>query len=289
MKNKIKLIGVFILVLAIIAVGLIFIFHDKIIARYIPAVEQIGAIDIKVKNDTTYIRSKLTVKNKTFLKIQIDTIKYKVSLFDKVYLQSDKYIGVLLRGYGTDTLDFSLKIPYVTILKDLRSERKKGDSTSYSINVSLQYSTALGKAEMPINKSARIKIPQPPELEVVEIKYRKIRFKSIHAEAKIKIINYSSVTLLIKEMRYSMSILKQGNLKGSYSEPFKIKPKGTTFIDLPIEINPTNLGKTIFQMIINKDTYDYTLTMNAILESSNGFKESFNIDLTKNGKMELKK
>lgn len=289
MKNKIILIGVFILFLAIILCGVAFIFRAEIIARYIPAVEQIGVIDIKVKNDTSYISSKLTVKNKTFLKIQIDTIKYKVSLFDKVYLESQKYIGMLLHGYRTDTLDFSLKIPYATIVKDLKAERKKGDSASYSINISLQYSTILGKAEMPISKSAKIKIPQPPELEVVEIKYKKIRMKSIFAEVKIKIINYSAVTLSIKEMRYSMNILKQGNLKGNYNEPFEIKPKATTFINLPIEINPTNLGKTIFEIIINKDTYDYTLSMNAILESSNGFKESFNIDLTKNGKMELKK
>src|ERR1035437_3173008 len=289
MKNKIKLIGVFIIVLAMIVVGVIFIYQTEIIAHYIPAVEQIGVIDIKVKNDTTYISSKLTVQNKTFLKIGIDTMKYKVSLFDKAYLQSQRYIGMLLRGYGTDTLDFSLKIPYVTIIKDLKAERKKGDSASYSINISLQYSTALGKAEMPISKSAKIKIPQPPELEVVEIKYKKFRFKSILAEAKIKIINYSAVTLSVKEMRYSMDILKQGNLKGNYKEPFEIKPKGTTFINLPIEINPTNLGKTIFEIIINKDSYDYILTMNAILESDNGVKESFNIGLTKNGKMELKK
>src|ERR1035437_2793254 len=99
MKSKIKLISVFILVLAIIAAGLIFIFHDKIIARYIPLVEQIGVIDIKVKNDTTYVRSKLTVKNKTFLKVGIDTIKYKVSLFNKAYLERRRYIGMVLRGY----------------------------------------------------------------------------------------------------------------------------------------------------------------------------------------------
>ena len=179
MKNKIKLIGVFILVLIIIAVGVLFIYQAEITAHYIPDVKQIGGIDIKVKNDTSYISSKLTVKNKTFLKIGIDTIKYKVSLFDKVYLESQKYIGKVLHGYGTDTLDFSLKVPYTTILKDLRAERKKEDSASYSINISLQYSTALGKAEMPISKSAKIKIPQPPELEVVEIKYKKFRFKSI--------------------------------------------------------------------------------------------------------------
>src|ERR1039458_2399935 len=79
MKNKIKLIGVFILVLIIIAVGVLFIYQAEITAHYIPDVKQIGGIDIKVKNDTSYFSSKLTVKNKTFLKIGIDTEQEKLN------------------------------------------------------------------------------------------------------------------------------------------------------------------------------------------------------------------
>jgi LEA14-like dessication related protein len=289
MKTKIKRLGIFILVIVIITGGVIFIFRARIIAHFIPAVEQIGVIDIKVKNDTSYISSKLAVKNKSFLKIEIDTIKYKVSLFDKTYLQRQKLIGLVLPAYGIDTLDFSIKIPYITILKDLRVERKKGDSASYSINISLQYSTLFGKVEIPISKSAKLKIPQPPEINIVEIKYKKIRLKSILADATIKIINYSAITLSIKEMSYSMNILKQGNLRGNYRKPINIKPNGTTYINLPIEINLKNIGKTVFEIIINKDNYDYTLTLNAIMESSYPLKEIFHIDLNKNGKMELRK
>lgn len=289
MRNKIKFIAIIILILTIIAAIIIFIFRSQIIAHIIPSVEQTGDIHIKVKNDTTYISSKLTVKNKTFLKIEIDTIRYKVSLFDKMYLQNQKFIGVVLPGYGMDTFDFSLKIPYITFLKDLSAERKKEDSASYSINISLLYSTVFGKAEFPINKSAKLKIPQPPEIKVVEIKYRKVRLKSILADVKIKIINYSSVTLSITDMNYFMSIIKHGNLKGTHREPINIKPKGTTFVSLPIEINLNNIGKTIFDVIINNDNYDYTLTLSAILESSDPLKEYFYIDISKSGRMELKK
>jgi len=289
MKNKIKRISIFILVLAIIASGVIFIFRAQIISHFMPTVEQIGDIHITIKNDTSYINSKLIVKNKSFLKIEIDTIKYKVSLFDKMYFQNQKFIGMVLRGYGNDTTNFSLKIPYTTILKDLSAQRKKGDSANYSINISFLFSTIFGKAEIPFNKSAKLKIPQPPELKVVEIKYKKVRLKSILADAIIEITNHSAITLSIKEMSYSMNILKEGNLKGTYKEPITIKPKGITFISIPIEINVNNIGKTIFEVIINKDNYDYALTLNAILNSTYPFKESFYIDLTQNGKMELKK
>src|ERR1035437_2449476 len=289
MKNKIKRIGIFLLVFAIMVGGVIFIFRTQIIARFIPVVEQIGDIHIKVKNDTSYVSSKLIVKNKSFLKIEIDTLKYKISLFNKAYLQSTKFIGAVLQGHGNDTLDFSIKIPHTLILKDLRAERRKGDSTSYTINISLQYSSVFGKVEIPITRSARLKIPQPPELEIVEIKWSKIRLRSIHAIVKIKIINYSPVTLAVKDMSYSMKILKQGELKGNYGETINIKPNGATFINLPIEINIHNIGKTIWEILVKKDNYDYELTLNALLESTDPLKESFHLDLTKSGKIELKK
>jgi len=289
MKNIIKRICILILALALIAGGAIFIFRSRIVAHFIPEIKQTGDIHIDIKNDTSYISSKLTVRNKSFLKIKIDTFTYTVSLFNKTYLQSHKFIGMVLHGYRTDTINFSLKIPYATILKDLSAQRKKSDSASYSISISLLYSTVFGKAEIPFNKSAKLKLPQPPELELVEIKYTKFRLKSIVADAKIKITNYSAVTLSIKEMKYSMNILKAGKLQGNFSKPTTIKPRGITYVDIPIEINVINMGKTIFEVIINKDTYAYTLTLDAILKTAGTLKRSVHIALSKNGNMELKK
>jgi len=289
MKKKLKYAVIIILAVIIVAGGFIYIFRAKILRHFIPSVEQIGTLDIKVKKDTFYISSKLLVKNKTFLKIAIDTLKYNVSLYDKTYLQNKKFIGAKLNGHSSDTVDLALKVPYMAILKDVNAKMKKSDSASYSIHVSFQFSTFLGTMEIPVDKSAKLKIPQPPEIEVVGIKYNKIKWKTILAEAQIKIINHSNFTLSIKELTYSMNIINQGSLKGNYTDSINIKPKETTLINLPIQITPVNLGKTIFQVIINKDNYDYTINLSAILEMTNPFKESFHIELSKDGQMELRK
>ena len=287
--KKIKMIGIVLLVFVIVASGTFYIFRTQIKKHFIPTIQLEGDINIKVKNDTSYISAKVSVNNKTFLKIKIDTLKYTITLFDKIYMQSEKYINLSLQGYHKDTIDLSVKVPYMTILKDLKEERKKEDSIDCSINIFLQYATFFGRSEKPINKSKKIKIPQPPEIEIVEIKYSKIHLKTILADAKIKIINHSNLTLAIKDMTYSLNILKQGNLKGEYKGAINIKPKETTTISLPIKINVDNIGKTVFVIIMNKDNYDFTLTLKATLESSGPIKESFNIDITKSGKMELRK
>lgn len=289
MNTKTKRISLFILIILILTGVIIYLYRIQLREHFIPTIEQTGDIHINVENDTCYISSKLIATNKSFFKIGFDTIKYKVSMANKIYLQNQKFIGATIHGHEKYPVDFDLKVPYTQIIKDLNIERKKGDSTNYSISVSVQYTTLFGKAEMPINKSARLKIPQPPELEVIDIKYKKIHRKSILADVKIKIINYNAVNLSIKQMSYTMEVLKQGNLKGKSENPIDIKPNGTTIINLPIEISPQNIAKTFFDVIINKDSYDYTLKLKAILESTDSLKNSFPIELIKKGKMELKK
>ena len=173
MKNALKRIGIFALVLVIITSASFFIFRKNIITYFTPIVKQTGEINIKIQNDTSYVAAKLIVTNNSFIKIKIDTIKYKVSLFNKTYLHSENFLGLVLPPHGNDSLDFSLKIPYAVILKDLKAERKKGDSAGYSVNIFLQYSTPFWKSEMPVNKSGKLKIPQPPELKIEEINCKK--------------------------------------------------------------------------------------------------------------------
>ncbi len=86
-----------------------------------------------------------------------------------------------------------------------------------------------------------------------------------------------------------MNVLKQGNLKGDYKKYIVIQPNGTTFIELPLLINVKHIGKTLFHVLINKDRYNYLLTLNANMESSGPIQETFKIDLIKSGIMELKK
>ena len=287
--KKLKFLSITILVILLLGIGVGYIFRRKLIARFVPTIEQTGDIYISIKRDTCYVTTKLVVKNRSFLKIEIDTIRYKVGLLNTTYLQKKDTLNIVLPAYGSDTTVFSLKIPYVDILKDLKLERQKKDSTGYAIDISLSYSTIFGEAKMPIQKSANFKIPRPPELKVEQIKWKKIHLRSIQAVAKIKLINYSKITLSIKDIRYSMKISKQGTLNGLYKKAVTIKPKGTTFIYLPIEIEVKHLGKTLFNILTNKDTYNYSLRIEAYLESISPFRESFQVDITKNGKIELKK
>src|ERR1043166_2863788 len=96
--------------LAIIGSAGAYMFRSQLIAHYAPEVEQVGEINVRVTNDTSFIHSQITVLNRSFLSIQMDTLKYKVSLFEKTYLQNERSIGMELKPGKKDTLDFYLEI-----------------------------------------------------------------------------------------------------------------------------------------------------------------------------------
>lgn len=289
MRYRIKQIIIGVLGLIIMTIGIIYIFRNSIITHFIPTVEQIGDINIEIKNDTATISSQLQIKNKSFFKIKIDSIRYEASIFNKTYLKNQKLIGLILHNHEIDTIDFALKVPYINFIKDLKSERNKSDSASYSIDISLIYSSILGKIIVPIKKAEKIKIPIPPEIKILGIKYTNIRLKHIQAEAKLQIINHSAVDIKIKELKYSMHIINHGIVKGKHTESIRINPSGTSIISLPIEINLDNLGKTIIEVMRNKDNYDYTLSIIANLGSYHQSQVTYNINISNSGKMELKK
>lgn len=267
--------------------SVLYFYRVRLLKHYSPTVHKVGNMKMSIINDTTFVTAKIAVKNNIFLKINIDTIEYKVSLFDKVYINDETFVGLVLPGNGSDTMGFILKIPHTIIMNDLKKERKRADSASYSIDVSIKYSSIFGDSEFPFVKSSKLKIPQAPKIEVVDITYEKIRLKSLLAF--IKITNHSPFTLILNNIRYFIDIPEMGNLKGNYSKNLEIKPRGTSYVTLKVKIEINNLVKTAFQILFNKDTYSYTLRMNANLESVYPFQETFEVDLVNYGKMELKK
>lgn len=288
MRIKYKVLIAFILLFLAIAFA-VYKNKSKIIKRIVPTIEQLDNNEIIVMNDTAYVSTKLLAINHTFLHIKIDSIKYQVSLFGKVYLQEEYYLGINLRGNQQDTFGFSLKIPIAALVKDLKAQRKVTDSASYEINVVIHYSTFLGEFDFPLNKSSKIKIPQPPQLEVIKVVYDKIRFKYALATVKIKVTNFNDISLEIKSMNYNLQIKDHGDAKGVYTQSVSILPKSESYVDLPIRIEWENLGKTLRDIAKDEDTYDYLLFLNGIIASPDPEQKSISVKIIKTGRMELKK
>lgn len=280
---------VFISILLLIIAGCLYIFHKQIVGHYVPEFEREGEIGIDILDDTVHVNSLLTIRNKTFFEIELDSVSYDISILDNSYIRNQKVISVKLAAYEKDSFNFSLSIPYLTIIKKLKDERRLNDSADYSIGLILHFITPLGKLDIPFNKSGKFKIPNFPLMKIVDINFTKIRLNEIKAIIDIKVNNSTQSDIIINDLHYQMHIYRAGSINGYYPVPITLKPESATIVSLPVSITPKNFGKTALQIVLNKDNYYYKLILKANLETSGQITDTFKIEVVRNGKLELKK
>jgi len=287
MKKRYKLL-IFILLILLVGGFLFYKNRVAIISKLVPSLEH-DTIKVVIENDTAYINTIFYATNKTFLPITIDSIKYVIGMSNRVYMRDEKFLGIHTEGYGKDTFAFSLEIPVVAMITDMRALRKKTENANYSVFVAVQYSTFFGRIDIPINKSSKFKLPTPPELEIVEVKYDKIRLKKMDALARVKITNFNEISLTIQSIKYEIIIPHFGSAKGEQMDSIVINPRSEVIIDLPAEIKWKHLGELIKDVITNEDTYEYELYCEAVILTPNPGQKPIILNLIKFGEMELKK
>ena len=283
MKKLIKYL-LFTILFLIIGFGFtLFVFPEKIISFFIPSIAQVSDIQANVKKDTAYINTKLVAQNSTFFSIKMDTLKYKISFANKIYFRDKKPLGLMLKRYNKDTFNFSFKIPYSIILDDMKHEKEKRDSTNFLTDLTLQYSTFFGKAELPIAESGKIKIPEPPEIQIVDLRFKKeLDTKNILAEVKLKVTNHSLYSLKINKMSYTINVLQFANVKGVYAKPLNFKGNSVTEFNIPIEVELKKEDKSLMSILRSNEPHHYVLVVDGIINSTDFKQErATNIKLIK--------
>jgi LEA14-like dessication related protein len=265
--RTIKLVLFVLIIIILIAGTLLLVFPEKATRFVAPEITELKYIEARIMPDTAYFSAKIVAKNATFFSIKLDTLNYKIAFFNKIYFWEKMYIGKMLRARSTDTLNFSFKVPYKEILTDMRAELTKNDSTDYVVNLSLNYATFLGKSELPLSKADRLEIPQPPEIAIVNIRYKRFSTKKIEAEASVKIKNHSDISLAISDMKYHIDIDSFAKVDGENLEQIEIKGKSETTINLPVEIKIQKLKTSLVEALRSDKKYHYKMQVNAKIKS----------------------
>lgn len=269
MKKIFKLLSIAVLLVIIGIAVLLFFFPEKLLYLFVPEIEQVSEIKAYVKKDTAYIDTRLVAKNGTFLTVKMDTLKYKISYNHINYFHDKKSLGLIIKRFDKDTFDFSFKIPYADILKDMKSKHK-GEHRDFISNLSLQFSTIFGKAELPLINSEKLSIPEPPELEVLNLKLKKGSVgKKIIAEVNLKVTNHSSYSLSINKMNYSISVFEVAKVMGEYTKPLNFKGNSVTKFNLPIEVELKNGDNSIMDILRDNELHHYLLFVDGTFKSSN--------------------
>lgn len=265
-----------------------FLNPKKALNIIIPEFSEVENIHVTLIGDTAHIDVDLRMQNKSFFKLNIDSLIYYVNFDSATLLAKSQYLNIELQPSQTDTLKLPLALPFKRLMKKIKSLQGE-DSTNIKIDVRMVYATIFGHTSLPYTKTIRIAVPHPPKFEIEKIEYVSRDKKTIQLLAHVTMHNYGNIDLNVSDIKYNMVVKDVFKAEGGEKRNISIKPKSNISVKLPISVEFESYLKTLGLIITNNDKVNYHLTVTGMLQNDKVGDKKTPIQIEKDGILELKK
>jgi LEA14-like dessication related protein len=288
MKKSIKITLFLILLLALAGGAYFFLNPKKALNIIVPEIDQVENIFVRFVGDTAKIELDLRMENKSFFKLNIDSLIYYVNFDSATLLAKAQLLNIELKRGQTDTVRLFLDLPYKHLLKKIQSVQDR-DSVDIRIDVRVVYATFFGQTTLPYTKKMRIEVPHPPKIEFERMEFVTREGKNLFFMAHVKLLNYSKISLNVSEISYRIVVKDLLTASGKENKEIRVKPATVYSLALPIKVELKNIFKTLGLIVTDNDKVKYHLVLKAMVQNDKVGSKKTPIEIEKDGIMELKK
>jgi LEA14-like dessication related protein len=254
----------------------------------IPELEQVRALKIKVVEDTALVDIELELQNHGPFKMNIDSLIYNLKFDTATLLSGAQDLNVILKAGDSGIYTLPARLPYKRLFKSIR-EAQDFDSVPILSDIRIVYSTVFGTRSVPHQTTTTIAVPCPPRFELEKIEYVRQEKKSLYFDAYLTMHNCGKIKLDLSDLTYTMKVEDLFDANGSYDEVIRVKSETDITRVLPIKVDVNKIWKTIFKIISNRDMVSYQLKIKGKIMAEKFGDQPSEIEISKNGKLELKK
>ncbi len=284
-RGRILLI-VFLVIIA--ALSILYFQRKKIVGKYVPEVTKFYSADLTWKNDSLIGVVAMGIKNKSTSLISIDSINAGIRLDTLTVLNLDQKVDIRLDALESDTLFLNVGLPVKRFMHFVGSLEHQ-DSVEMFYTLDILYSTKVGSIHLPIKDSMNIVAPRRVQAELVKFEYEKYHEKSIYGNLLVYIYNPGRLNLAIEDIHYTVNTNGDISTEGTYTKEVKLEPGSENIFSIPVEIKVDKPLKTLVNVISDKDTYLYSVTLNGTLKTEADIFNDCSITLHKTGSFEILK
>ncbi len=233
----------------------------KAITLVFPDLHKINYVNAVIKNDSAFTKISLVLHNKNPYKLDIDTVSFEVTLNDTGIAHQIVPLNIKQTRFDEDTIQLPLNL-HIAQIKGLIAHLQSQDSTIVNIKGSIIYETIFGRKKIEFNKTSKIEVPVPPQIKVLKVERKGFDLgeKILKANAQIEIINKGkNIDIQLTDIRYNITVKNTLHADGVISKPLVIKPRSSSKINLPIEIEVYHPLKTLWLIKTDQDRLNYLL------------------------------
>jgi LEA14-like dessication related protein len=201
----------------------------------------------------------MRVRNSLPFTIDIDSLHYKVTIDGDTVTKGYTDNGIRIEANSNDEVTVPIKTNIRSFYKKV--EQLESDSAEVGVH-SVLYNRfpIVGSKAIPVNFTRKVYIPKLPKVEVEGVDFSKLGLKGGKLEVKLKVINYSVIPYTVNGFTYRFKMSDNIDMKGTSTEKFSFRKKGTEIITIPVDLDLNQAGEAAIKILFKSDDTPYRFT-----------------------------
>ncbi len=231
----------------------------------------------------------LAVDNPNAVAIHLNGFDYSLLINNNEFLKGDQKKETKIEARGSSTLDIPVSLTFKKLYRTYQS-LKNADSLHYTLKTGLLFNLpVLGNVRIPVQTSGKLPTLKMPQLKIKSLKLENLGFTSAQLRLQIALKNPNAWSATLKNMDYRFVVNGSQWIQGQLNQMQKIAGKQESVLDIPINLNFLQMGRTVYNLLTNQAALNYELKGKADLQSSIKLLGNFELPIDKKGKIELTK
>lgn len=244
-----------------------------------PTAKLLGTRLTKLDFEQVNLVLDMAVTNKNPFSIPLEGLDYDLKIGGNSLVSGVTGQGLKVKRSSTSKIALPVTLKFDDLRK-IPGELWKKDQFDYQLDTSINIKLpVIGLYSIPIRKQGTLPVPKLPRIQVRDLNVSELSLTAAKIVAEIEVDNPNDFDLGLSNFNYRLDINQSTWGEGTSSKPGSIPKKGKGTIQIPLQLDLMNMGKTAYQLLSSDDKIDYQLLGGITLDTG--------IDLLRQYKMPL--
>ncbi len=228
-----------------------------------------------------------TIENPNQLGISLSSFDYELLLNEKSFVKGDQQDGMRIDANAISSVRIPVELKFRDIIESVQSVAQQ-DSSRYHFKSGFSFSLpVIGDVRIPVQRSGNIPVIKTPSINVAHFKIDNISFTGANATLALNINNPNAFSLGVKNLQYAFTIDGIKVVEGTRNSAVSINRNDDSRIEIPVSINFTDFGQTIYRIFRGEQKAQFRLTGSAAFDSSLDFFQNIPLNFDTAGELPL--
>lgn len=229
----------------------------------------------------------LAVQNQNPFAIALAGLEYDLKIENRSLISGVTAQGLKIRPAATSNVQLPVTLKFAD-LKKLPGELWQQDKFSYQLESRFIVDLpVIGNYAIPVAKQGELPVPRLPRISLKDVKVRNLNLSSAELVARVEIENPNAFDLVFTDFDYRLQINRQDWGQGSIKDSITVPEKGRSTIDIPVKLDMLSMGRTVYQVLADRQALEYQLSGEATLDTGLELLRNFRMPLDVEGKASL--